>query len=155
MRHSKISHPLTDTGPNASFRTRVRHFRFSPNRDQSRMPRHFGFGPIVLQKSKVATPRIFRENKKRETIADSHTLNRVAEIAGEFDARGPAAHIFTPKTRLQPAEFLITCAKRLLQQYRPGADMRTSAHHSSPFQALDFREQEATEPRHPTKSSNP
>ena len=27
-------------------------------------------------------------------------------------------HIFTPKTRLQPAEFLITCAKRLLQQYR-------------------------------------
>jgi hypothetical protein len=26
-------------------------------------------------------------------------------------------HIFTPKTRLQPAEFLITCAKRLLQQY--------------------------------------
>jgi len=30
-------------------------------------------------------------------------------------------HIFTPKTRLQPAEFLITCAKRLLQQYRPKA----------------------------------
>jgi X-Pro dipeptidyl-peptidase C-terminal non-catalytic domain len=27
-------------------------------------------------------------------------------------------HIFTPKTRLRPAEFLITCAKRLLQQYR-------------------------------------
>jgi hypothetical protein len=41
-----------------------------------------------LQKSKVAAPRIFRENKKRGTITDSYTLNRVAEAAGEFDARG-------------------------------------------------------------------
>ena len=31
-------------------------------------------------------------------------------------------HVFTPKTRQQPAEFLITCAKRLLQQYRPHSD---------------------------------
>ena len=31
-------------------------------------------------------------------------------------------HIFTRKTRLQPAEFLITCAKRLLQQYRHLSD---------------------------------
>jgi hypothetical protein len=50
----------------------------------------------VLQKSKVATPRIFRENKKRKMIADSYTLNRVAEIAGEFDARGPVPpHLYT------------------------------------------------------------
>jgi hypothetical protein len=42
----------------------------------------------VLQKSKVAAPRIFRENNKRETIADSYTLNRAAKVAGEFDARG-------------------------------------------------------------------
>jgi hypothetical protein len=42
----------------------------------------------MLQKSKVAAPRIFRENKKPETIADSYTLNRVAEVAGEIDARG-------------------------------------------------------------------
>jgi hypothetical protein len=53
-------------------------------------------GGIVLQKSKVATPRIFRENKKRKMIADSYTLNRVAEIAGEFDARGPVPpHLYT------------------------------------------------------------
>jgi len=45
-------------------------------------------GAIVLQKSKVAAPRIFRENKKRETITDSYILNRVAEVAGEFNARG-------------------------------------------------------------------
>ena len=44
--------------------------------------------PIVLQKSKVAAPRIFRENKKQETITQSYTLNRVAEVAGEFNARG-------------------------------------------------------------------
>jgi hypothetical protein len=43
---------------------------------------------IVLRKSKVAAPRIFRENTKRETATDSHTLNRVAEVAGEFNARG-------------------------------------------------------------------
>jgi hypothetical protein len=50
----------------------------------------------VLQKSKVATPRIFRENKKRKMIADSYTLNRVAEIAGEFDAREPIPpHLYT------------------------------------------------------------
>jgi len=68
-----------------------------------------------LQNSKVAAPRIFRENKKRETITDSYTLSRGAEIAGEFNARGSAPHVLTRKTRLQPAEFLITCAKRLLQ----------------------------------------
>jgi hypothetical protein len=45
-------------------------------------------GRIVLQNSKVAAPRIFRENKKRETITDSYTLSRGAEIAGEFNARG-------------------------------------------------------------------
>jgi hypothetical protein len=44
--------------------------------------------PILLQKSKVVPPRIFRENTKRETTTDSHTLNRVAEVSGEFNARG-------------------------------------------------------------------
>jgi hypothetical protein len=42
----------------------------------------------VLQESKVAAARIFRENKKRETITASYTLNRVAEVAGKFNARG-------------------------------------------------------------------
>ena len=43
--------------------------------------------PILLQKSKVAGPRIFRENTKREAIADSYNLNRVTEVACEFCAR--------------------------------------------------------------------
>jgi hypothetical protein len=42
---------------------------------------------ILLQKSKVAGPRIFRENTKRKTITDSYDLNRIAEVACEFSAR--------------------------------------------------------------------
>ena len=43
------------------------------------------FVPIVLQKSKVAGLRIFRENTKREAIADSYNLIRVTEVAYEFN----------------------------------------------------------------------
>jgi hypothetical protein len=45
------------------------------------------FGVIVLQKSKVAGLRISRENTKREAIADSYNLNRVTEVACEFNVR--------------------------------------------------------------------
>jgi hypothetical protein len=43
--------------------------------------------PIVLQKAKVADLRISRENMKRETIADSDNLNRVTEVACEFNVK--------------------------------------------------------------------
>jgi hypothetical protein len=33
-------------------------------------------------------------------------------------------YVFTPKARLQLAEFLITCAKKLLQQHLPEGDIR-------------------------------
>jgi hypothetical protein len=42
---------------------------------------------ILLQKSKVAGPRIFRENTKRKAITDSYNLNRIAEVACEFNVR--------------------------------------------------------------------
>jgi hypothetical protein len=42
---------------------------------------------IVLQKSKVAGSRIFRENTKREAIADLYRRNRVVEVACEFSVR--------------------------------------------------------------------
>jgi hypothetical protein len=41
----------------------------------------------VLQKSKVAGPRFFGENTKREAATDSYNLNRIAEVAGEFNVR--------------------------------------------------------------------
>ena len=45
------------------------------------------YTPIVLQKSKVAGQRFFRENTKREAIDNSYNLNRVTEVACEFCAR--------------------------------------------------------------------
>ena len=48
---------------------------------------HVAVVPIVLQKSKVAGLRIFRENTKREAIADSYNLIRVTEVAYEFNTR--------------------------------------------------------------------
>ena len=45
------------------------------------------FGPIVLQKSKVAGLPIFAKNPKREAIADSYNLNRATEVAYEFNVR--------------------------------------------------------------------
>jgi len=60
----------------------------APRRHFSAAQHSVAFGWIVLQKSNVAAPRIFRENKMRETITDSYTLNRAAEVAGEFNARG-------------------------------------------------------------------
>ena len=82
---------------------------------------------IVLQKSKVAGRRIFRENPKRQALANSYDLNRITEVACEFNVRrrGPS-HLYT-KARLQPAEFLNPSAKRLLQQYRHLADNRGTA----------------------------
>src|SRR3984893_3339226 len=53
-------------------------------------------GPILLQKSKVADLRIFRENTKREAIADSYNLNRVTEVACEFNVRRRgSSHLYT------------------------------------------------------------
>jgi hypothetical protein len=41
-------------------------------------------GVILLQKSKVASARVFGETLKREAIDDSDNFNRVTEVAYEF-----------------------------------------------------------------------
>ena len=43
--------------------------------------------PDCVAKVEVAGLRIFRENTKREAIADSYNLIRVAEVAWEFNVR--------------------------------------------------------------------
>jgi hypothetical protein len=53
----------------------------------ARFSAHVRCSPIVLQKSKVAGLRIFAKNPKREAIADSYNLNRVTEVAYEFNVR--------------------------------------------------------------------
>jgi predicted nucleotidyltransferase len=52
-----------------------------------RLHRQVRFVPIVLQKSKVASVRIFGETLKREAIDDSDNLSRVTEVANEFSVR--------------------------------------------------------------------
>jgi hypothetical protein len=42
---------------------------------------------ILLQKSKVASDRIFGETLKREAIDDSDNLSRVTEVAYQFSVR--------------------------------------------------------------------
>jgi hypothetical protein len=42
---------------------------------------------IVLQKSKVAGLKIFRENTKQRASVDSYDLNRATKVACEFCAR--------------------------------------------------------------------
>jgi hypothetical protein len=46
-------------------------------------------------------------------------------------------HIFTRKSRLQPGQFLITSAKRLLQQYLPIATQRAAA--PTRYESLSIR----------------
>jgi hypothetical protein len=45
------------------------------------------FGSILLQKSKVASARIFGETLTREAIGDSYNLSRATEVAYEFCVR--------------------------------------------------------------------
>jgi hypothetical protein len=47
-----------------------------------------GFWQILLQKSKVASARIFGETLKHEAIDDSDDLSRATEVAYEFSVRG-------------------------------------------------------------------
>ena len=62
---------------------------FGPKRRFAATQRYVrSFQGIVKQNSKVAVPRIFRENKKRETITKFVYPRSLAEIAGEFNARG-------------------------------------------------------------------
>ena len=42
---------------------------------------------ILLQKSKVASVRIFGETLKREAVGDSHNLSRFTEVAYEFSGK--------------------------------------------------------------------
>ncbi len=58
------------------------------DRDEPPLPAHdVCFAADCVAKVESCSTRVFRENKRRESIADSYTLYRVAEVAGEFNAR--------------------------------------------------------------------
>ena len=63
-----------------------------------RTSRNGRFVPILMQKSKVASVRIFGEILKREAIDDSDNLSRVTEVAYEFSLRRRGPSDFYTKT---------------------------------------------------------
>src|SRR3984885_2611727 len=70
---------------------------------------------ILLQKSKVASVRIFGETLKREAVDDSDDLSRAPEFAYEFSVRGRGpSNFYTKNVPVRPSEFLTPSAKRLL-----------------------------------------
>src|SRR5438105_8451332 len=83
---------------------------------------------MLLKKSQIAR-RLFSccEKIDRRPPIDvaSITLPRPPVSLSSGDE---VPHIFTRRSRLQPGEFLITSAKRLLQQYRPKADKPPVVH---------------------------
>src|SRR6266487_432094 len=71
-------------------------------------------------------PAIRRSDRRPPICVASITLPRSPVSLSSGDE---VPHIFTRKSRLQPGEFLISSAKRLLQQYLPFADMWTLSQH--------------------------
>src|SRR5437899_3427599 len=72
---------------------------------------------------------IRRTNRRPPIYTASVTLPSSPASSSSGDE---VPHIFTRKSRLQPGEFLITSAKRLLQQYRHIA----SVHCDAPIRSL-------------------
>jgi hypothetical protein len=95
-RHASSTEWFIRDGEKALYSSALQNVAPGPSRHFAAMQQSVAFGWILLQKSKVAGLRIFRENTKREATADSYNLNRVAEVAGGFDVRrrGPS-HLYT------------------------------------------------------------
>jgi hypothetical protein len=73
--------------------------------------------PIVLQKSKVAVPRIFRENTKQEAIADSYRRNCVGEVASWICANSKRVRLVSHAAGVQQ--------RPLLPQFKNVGTLRT------------------------------
>jgi hypothetical protein len=108
-----------------------------PSRHFAAAQQSVAFGVIVLQKSKVAALRIFRENTKRESIADSYNLNRVTEVACEINVgrRGPS-HLYTKAAPVARRIFDHQCKTTFATQ--SGGEFNRSTQHSSPERFLHW-----------------
>src|SRR5215467_13426437 len=73
-------------------------------------------------------PAIRRSDRRAAIFIASVALARSLTSLSSGDE---VPHIFTRTSRLQPGEFLVTCAKRLLQQYLPEAAHRGAAKRAS------------------------
>lgn len=97
------------------------------NRPEGVRDCYFANGGYCLQKSKVAEPRILRENTKRETIADSYTLNRVAEVARDLLMATALYHSDRPLREIFTTTKLDLGARRILSGLCPFVSARRSA----------------------------
>src|SRR2546426_4491588 len=83
------------------------------------------FGRLCCKSPKLPGDKILairRTNRRPPIYAASVTL---PSSPARSSSGNEVPHIFTRKSRLQPGEFLVTSAKRLLQQYRHKADIRS------------------------------
>jgi hypothetical protein len=78
--------------------------------------------PILLQKSQIAEQQFSRE-KTRQAVTINLASGFLPKSPVSSSLRDEVPHIFIPKLHLEPREFLISSAKRLLQQYQHKADM--------------------------------
>ena len=108
------------------------------------------------------SPKLPGDNFPAVRRSEQRTPIRVASITlprspVSLSSGDEVPHIFTRKSRLRPGEFLITCAKRLLQQNLPGADSctatKTAPSRAMRVVAVDRHQEEkygrATDHRHP------
>src|SRR5438876_12411371 len=81
-----------------------------------------GCGRLCCKSPKLPGDKILairRTNRRPPIYAASVTL---PSSPASSSSGNEVPHIFTRKSRLQPGEFLVTSAKRLLQHNLPGAD---------------------------------
>src|SRR5258707_8325818 len=78
-------------------------------------------------------PAVRRPARRPPICVVSITLPRSPVSSSSGDE---VPHIFTRKSRLQPGEFLVATAKRLLQQYLPTADSCTATERASARRGL-------------------
>jgi hypothetical protein len=89
-------------------KTILRTFRartFSRSQGQSRPCWDVRFWRILLQKSKVASVRIFGETLKREVIDDSNDLSRITEVSYQLDDCSRAVARITGKRSILNSSF--------------------------------------------------
>jgi hypothetical protein len=79
--------------------------------------------PILLQKSKVVSVRVFGEFFECNATDDSYNLSRAAEIACEFSVRRWSPSDPYEKNAPVALRILTTFTKRLLQQNLPKAEV--------------------------------
>jgi hypothetical protein len=82
---------------------------------------------ILLQKSQIAERQFSRQKTRQDVIADNMASGLLPKSPVSSSLCDEVPHIFIQKSHLEPREFLISSAKRLLQHNRHLADNPTAS----------------------------